>query len=388
MKGNLRNISICLIILILIYACSNDDSVQEVVITSFTPASEGAGNSVLIEGSGFGMNLEAIAIDFNGTQAEITALNDVSIFVKVPVGATSGPISIQIADQRISSADAFMILPGVWSQKQDIPSEVGFGAAVGFALGEKGYVGSGGDNGRILDNFWEYNPRNDLWSALPAIPGGPRRFSSSFMIADKPYLGLGVKDNETTITSEFYSYDASSEIWTQLNNFPGDLPIFRDTYAAFTANDQGYLILEKEIWVYEVDSDAWLQRGTYPGNGTSHHIVQIIDGTAFIGLGFNDAFDWWSYNAEMDVWNELATYPGEFTWGLQSFQIHGKVYVVGKSCWEYDPETNQWAQSNSHPDGRRFGVAFSVGDKGYLGAGISIMRSPGNFQSDFWEFIP
>ncbi|MDW3193945.1 MAG: kelch repeat-containing protein [Cytophagales bacterium] len=370
--------------MLLIAAC-NDEPIRVLVITSFSPESEGVGNLVSIEGCGFGVETGAMNVDFNGTLAEIISLNDSLLMVEIPSGATTGPISIQVSDQMIRSDQDFTVLEGTWTQKQGIPAEVGFGASVGFAFGGYGYVGAGGDNGRILDDFWKYDPSSDSWTDLPTIPNGARRFSSGFVIGNQVYVVLGVKDNETEITREFYAFGLLTNTWNRFNDFPGTLPDFRDTYPAFMIGNEGYLLLGEEIWHYDPGKDEWILVDTYPGAGTSSHVTEVIDKLAYIGLGFNDAFDWWSYDPETKEWKELAIFPGDLTWGLQSFQLRGKIYVVGKTCWEYDPITNQWIQRNSHPDGRRFATAFSIGEKGYFGTGIS-ESGMSQFQKDFWDF--
>ena len=383
----MRTILCCFICVLMVLSCS-DDPIREHAIISFSPMSEGPGNEVRITGVGFGKELQDVTIAFNGTLSSVLSVSDTLLITEVPRGASTGPIQVAISGLQSSSSTDFVVLSGLWSQKSDIPSEVGFGAAVSFVSGGTGYVGTGGDNGRILDNFRAYEPETDRWSILPSIPGGPRRFCSAFVIKHRAYIVLGVKDNETEITREFYSLDLLSGRWNRLRDFTGNLPVFRDTYATFVIGNTGYLVLEKEIRSYNPEIDEWAQEDLYPGMGSSNHISEVIDGLAYIGLGFNDAFDWWSYDPQEKEWKSLKTFPGEWTWGLQSFQIQGKIYVVGKQCWAYDPNTDQWSQMTSHPDGRRFAIGFMLNDKGYFGAGMSIENRSPLFQKDFWEFEP
>jgi hypothetical protein len=384
----MRNISVCLLAMIALFGCVDDEPSQDHVIVSFTPASEGPGNEVRITGLGFESAQEEVIVDFNGTPARVLTVNDSLLVTEVPEGATSGPVSVEIAGVRNSSATDFTVLSGIWRRLYDIPSEVGFGAAVGFAFGGKGFVGTGGNNGRILDDFWAYDPTTDQWSELAAIPDGPRRFCSSFVIDQQAYVGLGVRDNETEISRAFYAYDLNSGIWDRIGDFSGNLPDFRDTYTSFVVGGEGYLILDKEIWKYDPTADSWTEEDVYPGAGNSTHMAEVIDGKVYIGLGFNNAFDWWGYDPSTGRWTALSPYPGAFTWSLSSFQIQDEIYVVGKECWSYDPVADRWTQHTSHPDGRRYAVGFGLGEKGYLGTGISITQDPQSFQRDFWEFDP
>ena len=63
-------------------------------------------------------------------------------------------------------------------------------AASAFGIGQRGYLGMGGDGG-YLDDFWEYNPYSDSWVVREEFPGGERRNAISFVIGDRGYIGTG-----------------------------------------------------------------------------------------------------------------------------------------------------------------------------------------------------
>ena len=60
------------------------------VLTSFLPTSGPAGTSVTLTGTGFN---GATSVNFHGTSASFSVVNDTSITATVPVGATSGTVS-------------------------------------------------------------------------------------------------------------------------------------------------------------------------------------------------------------------------------------------------------------------------------------------------------
>ena len=306
----------------------------------------------------------------------------------VPEGAQTGKIIIQINDVQTSSAQDFVVLKGKWTPKSTIPSDRGFGAAVGFTYNGKGILGTGSDNGAFLDEFWEYDPTNDEWRSLSPILNGKRHFCSSFVIGDKAYVGLGRKDGETDATREFFRYSIIEDSWTALNDFPDVLPDFIDYRVAFSFEDKAYLILENKVWEFDPALDDWSIYADYPGMGTSGLIAEVIGGDSYIGLGFTRAIDWWKYDIQNDTWLQLEDFPSTISWNIQSFVINDKIYVVGKECWEYDPQSGQWTQRTSHPDGRRFATTFTLQGKGYLGAGNSITNTSLLFNNDFWEFDP
>lgn len=78
-------------------------------ITNFTPSTGGAGSSVTITGTEFGTSP---TVSFNGTQATGAVVNGAgtSITVNVPLGATTGPITVTAASS-VTSAGTYTVLP-------------------------------------------------------------------------------------------------------------------------------------------------------------------------------------------------------------------------------------------------------------------------------------
>ena len=273
-------------------------------------------------------------------------------------------------------------------KRQSIPFEQGFAAAVGFSYGGKGYLGTGTENGAFIDQFWEYDPTTNEWISLEPIPNGRRHSSTDFVLGDFAYVGLGRKRGETDFTDEFYKYDILQNSWSQISSFPGTLPDLKDLRVGFSYGNKAYIVMEEEVWEYDSVLDEWNLKTSYPGEGVAGLVAEVVGEYAYIGTGFNAAQDWWRYDIQNNEWFELNSYPTENTWGLGSFVIQDKIYLIGRECWEYDPADGQWTRRTSHPDGRRFATAFSIGDKGYLGAGISFLLPSSPFMKDLWEFDP
>src|SRR5206468_1872 len=77
-------------------------------ITSFTPMSGRVGTSVTINGTGF---TGATAVTFNGSTASFTLASDTTIQATVPVGATTGPISVTTPGGTTTSANNYTVIP-------------------------------------------------------------------------------------------------------------------------------------------------------------------------------------------------------------------------------------------------------------------------------------
>jgi hypothetical protein len=88
------------------YANFLDTSGGAATIASFSPASGPVGTLVTINGSGFGTNP---VVAFNGTPATFTSASDTQIVVPVPVGATTGKITVGTAT---SVTDFTVTVPG------------------------------------------------------------------------------------------------------------------------------------------------------------------------------------------------------------------------------------------------------------------------------------
>lgn len=94
-----------------------------------------------------------------------------------------------------------------------------------------------------------------------------------------------------------------------------------------------------------------------------------------------------------DTWCQKSNFGGIARKGAVAFSIGNKGYVgTGdggsggkKDFWEYDPATDSWTQKADFGGTARFdAVGFSIGLKGYIGTGNDISGSTG----DFWEYNP
>lgn len=90
-------------------ACSDDEGSSNPVIKSFSPSSGDPGTTVTISGSNFLISTSGNQVTFNGTPATITVASTVELTVIVPVGATTGPISVTANGKTATSANSFTV---------------------------------------------------------------------------------------------------------------------------------------------------------------------------------------------------------------------------------------------------------------------------------------
>jgi N-acetylneuraminic acid mutarotase len=100
-----------------------------------------------------------------------------------------------------------------------------------------------------------------------------------------------------------------------------------------------------------------------------------------------------------NTWEKKSAFGGEKRSRCIAFSIGNRGYMgLGEDTadferndfWEYDPGTDSWMQKANFPGvGRRDAVGFAIGNKGYAGTGIDAPDSwVGNNLSDWYEYDP
>lgn len=152
-----------------------------------------------------------------------------------------------------------------WTPKANFGGGNRFNAAT-FTVGTKGYVGTGFKflpGQTAMKDFWEYNPATDTWTQKTDFLGVGRVFAVGFSIGNKGYIGTG--DINAGYTQNFFEYDPSADT---LNGIPwmpiasvGGSNIYG--YAAgFSIGDSGYIIngydgvggRSNQCWCYGCDT--------------------------------------------------------------------------------------------------------------------------------------
>ncbi len=91
-----------------------------------------------------------------------------------------------------------------WTQVADYGGTARTGQ-VAFTIGSFAYVGSGSDgypSYRFRKDFWRYDPSNNTWTAVADFPGTARESMCGFAIGTKGYCGTGWNGG---IFSDFWS---------------------------------------------------------------------------------------------------------------------------------------------------------------------------------------
>ncbi|HWB94360.1 MAG TPA: hypothetical protein VG605_21045, partial [Puia sp.] len=211
---------------------------------------------------------------------------------------------------------------GAWIRKSDIGSLLPAGPrgksnAVGFAIGNRGYVGTGlestltNTDGQTRD-FYAYDPATGSWTKRADFGGDPRTWAAGFSIGGKGYIGTGADSTVTSYRSDFWEYDSATDSWSQKADFGGGA---RFAAVGFSIGGKGYI-----------------GTGRYQGE---------------------DKSDLWQYDTAANTWTRKADFGGGARWGAVGFNIGDKGYIgtgndqagaYNADFWEYDPATDAWTR--------------------------------------------
>ncbi len=307
-------------------------------------------------------------------------------------------------------ASSSFALENVWEKVSDFGSDTtGNGLkrerAVGFAIGNFAYVGTGIDTAEVVHNdFWKYDPVTNAWSQVATLPASVRRNASSFVVNNKGYVGLGINtvnssDVGATILSDFWEYNPTTNTWLQKANFPGSFGWGIYFATGFSTQNKGYICAGKigpnnysdELWEYNSLSNQWTQKADFPG-GVRYQLSSFsIDNQCYVGLGTDQDLyrnDFWKYDPVSNSWSAIANLPASARANAATFTIGQRGYVcMGTNggylddLWEYNPFTNQWAVRANYGGTRRKGaVGFSINGVGYVGTGKGYSGKKASFQ--------
>ncbi len=292
----------------------------------------------------------------------------------------------------------------IWTQKDDFAGTARFGA-VGFTIGDKGFVGTGFAYEGLIDeysvDFWEYDPSEDVWTQKADFGGTGRSHGTGFSIGDRGYIGTGYYyDDGWQLLSDFWVYDSQSNTWMQKADFPGEarlnavgLSIVDKGYIGTGGVDWDFGPWFKDFWEYNPETDSWEQKADFPGERRHGAVGFTIDDKGYVGTGYGDYIsykDLWEYNPDTDNWAKKADFGGTARSEAVGFSINGKGYIgTGRGMylhhdfWEYNPNTDTWKRRADFSGAERYdAIGFSIGDKGYIGTGLTGPKS------DFWQYDP
>jgi len=196
-----------------------------------------------------------------------------------------------------------------WTERDTLPATMSRDEAVGFSIGNFGYVSCGDNYGSSYHDLWRYDPVTDSWLQMADFPGEQRNGLVAFTIGLKAYVGTGWADSG--FKNDFYEYDPATDSWSSIADFPGTK---RHAAVAFSI------------------------------------MCDEVDGRGYVGLGIDSSGftqDFWEYNPLTDTWAQVADFAGLPRARLVGLSVGKAGYigtgyvsggVVDNDFWKYVPE--------------------------------------------------
>ncbi len=281
-------------------------------------------------------------------------------------------------------------LANTWAQKSEFGA-AGRISAIGFGIGGKGYLGMGATASSNLGNLtdiWEFDTLANSWSQKANFPAGGRSWAVGFSVGAKGYVGLGKGLNGDM--SDFWEFDPALNTWTQKSNYVG---IGREQLVAISIGLKGYVGLgasSNDFWAFDPITNTWTRLADFPGSSVGQTVGFNTGDKGYIGLGYGPGWQmdptFWEYDPAVNTWTQKKSrFPdSSCCYRGVAFSIGNNGYVgAGSSLtndfWEYDPTGDTWTKQIGFPGGKRiYPVGFSIGGSGYMGTG--------SFNADFWQY--
>lgn len=298
--------------------------------------------------------------------------------------------------------------PVEWTRSTVAPEDPREGAA-SFVINNQAFLVGGYTATRvILQDAWAFN--GSQWEPKAQFSGPARHRAVGFSIGEAGFVGTGY--DGTNALNDFYRFDAAANTWTKIADFPGEA---RFGAVAFSLGGNGYVGLGEtpsgktfsDIYRYNPSNDTWTLVPTQFGWTRSGAFAFVIGNRAYVGGGrFNNQLPEDFFAFDGTTWtklNDLNRNDANQTYDVRrhntsSFVIGGQGYIVSgrapaglvSNVWKYDPGSDTWTNQHQAIQGsgaREKAVGFAIGNKGYIATG-SAGTGREQFYSETLEFTP
>lgn len=374
------------------------------VIKDFEPKYGPIGTEVIIEGENFSLSKKDNIVKFGDVDVIVDSVSENRVTITIPqiTKPEMVQVTIETAGMVATSQDSFDLwFP--WKRIKDFNNETVLGYPVSFSLNNKGYFGLGYSQ----TNFWEYDPIKDIYIKKADFPKTIGIIPMSFTInnlgyvlfVDDTYRPVGSWSYRDTI-NELWEYDPVNDLWTRKADFPG---FKRSNGTAFSINDKGYILggvywdqswdyYPTDVWEFDPIANKWTQKANLPWShrtqaqclGFSHK------GKGYFGIG-SSTRGIYEYDPVSDIWDYITDYPGDGFDNIKGFVINNKAYMgLGRNFsddnysdfWELNLEDKTWKKLHSCPINMAANLSFTIDNKGYIGVGWN------DYSNIIYEFDP
>jgi len=163
----------------------------------------------------------------------------------------------------------------------------------------------------------------------------------------------------------------------------------------------------KDCWQYNPIEDSWKQIDSFPGVSRVNAIAEVVNGMAYVGLGYDiskgvytggNLFDLWMYDPKSNSWTQKASLDSSKTTatnGCVSFVFDDNIYIgfgfdgsaFTKEFWKFNPQQGErgtWTKLSDFAGSQRAGAVLCANNNHiFCGTGYN----PRNL-NDWWEYFP
>lgn len=294
-----------------------------------------------------------------------------------------------------------------WTQQANYPGTARY-EAVSFVIADTAYVGTGKNGSTYYNDFYKYDPVNNVWSAITDLPGEVRSGAVAFTINGKGYVGTGSNDI-TGKLNDFYEYNPITGQWIAVADFIGSA---RRSAVGFAINGKGYVgtgrddsSVTGDFYKYDPTLNTWIavaslsaSRERQSASGFSINGKGYVASGIEAGVGGTTIFsDIRSYDPVSDLWTEeiFADLKLNKKQDASVFVLDNKAYMVAGNgnvtTLVYDPTNNSLVESvpfgSATEDNRVGSVAFAIGEAGFVATGYyapDFVTS--TYKNDLWKY--
>ena len=253
-----------------------------------------------------------------------------------------------------------------------------------FSNDRFGFVIAGqNDQGQYLNDVYRYDAELDIWEQLSNFPGGTRGYA--YGVSNEIYAFVGFGSNESGYPNDFWRYDIINNLWEELANFPD---IGRNHPAMILVNDKVYMGLGSvdgenlgDWWEYNITQNTWTEKANFEFGDRHHPFYFSLGDYPYVGFGHGNYInnniniynDFYKYKPEDNEWIQLNDFPSEARVAGTQFSFNNRGYILSGDgddhgpldsgeLWEYNPNSDQWTQLDSHPGEARWAPGSFVID--------------------------
>ena len=290
----------------------------------------------------------------------------------------------------------FIAAQFMWTQKSSLA--VYTESAFSFALNNKGYMGTGNQQGTgLTKSLWCYDVALNIWTQVADFGGTARKNAVAATAGLYGYAGLGY-DIFGNTKNDWWQYNPLSNVWIQKTNFPGNA---REGAACCSVVADIYVIGGKfsgtyynDVYVYQSSADNWFTSVPAPFQPRAFSFAFELNNNVFLGGGKNSAGvkkDFWKLNIISGLWIQQNNLPDErynaVSGIINGFGIAGSGFdSTGIACddfYFFNAQSNSWSPLPALPGpGRGRSSAFCMANTFFITSGID---SNSVLLNDLWK---